>query len=263
MARRAVQLLVFVRGGEEDRCVGRAESEVGVALAARGEGVDAVQLEIIDDDRVAGKGILLLLGGLDQQALAARRCLEIGHALEGVDGAGGDVDHQQVLGLPAFDVLRGEDVRRGFIADGRLAGGADHLPFQGFQVDAREAVLGLLVFLFLVDLGLPHVGEGGLDREDADGGVLRPLQAGAAGDHRFRAGLEVPDIQGAVSLLGIDLVAHDLSVRGQLDGADGLPSVVDVMVQGLVLGLERHAAEGCGGQSQEQSIHKISHCSFP
>ena len=261
MARRAVQLLLLVRGGEGDAVAVRAEDEVVVGLAVRGEGINGALREIIEDHGVARKGIFLLLGGLDQQAAAVGRHLEVGHALERVDGAGGDFDHQQVLGLAVLDVLRGEQIRRGFVAERRLAGRADRLPRQRGQVDARDAVLGLLVFLLLVDLGLPHVGEGGLEREQADAGVLRPLQAGAAGDHRLRAGLEVLDIKRAVALLGIDLVAHEPAVGGQLDGADGLPSVIHAVVEGFLLGPGRAGAaqHKCDKrQDKRRFLHKMS-----
>ena len=40
----------------------------------------------------------------------------------------------------------------------------------------------------------------------------------------------------AVALLGIDLIAHETAVGGQLDGADGLPSVIHAVVEGFLLG---------------------------
>ena len=124
-----------------------------------------------------------------------------------------------------------------------------HLPLERAQVDPGEAVLGLLVGFLLVDLGLAGGGEGGLDREEAEGAVAGHLQIGTALHDALRAGDEVLQVQGTVALLGPDLVAEQLPVGGEQDGGNGLPAVIYAVVEGFLLGPERAASRAeynCG-----------------
>ena len=236
MARRAVGLLLIVGGGEHQLVALRIEGQARISLAAAGQRVHAPLREIIQDHRVARERVLLLLGRDHGEPVARTRYFKRGDVLQRVRGPGRGLDHQQVLGFVPLHFLRGEQVRSGAVAEGRLAGFADHLPRETAQVHARHAVLGLLVGFLLVDLGLARVREGGLHGKQAGGGVLRPLQARSARHGKLRAGGQVLQVQGAVALLGTDLIAEQAPVGGELDRGDGLPAVVYVVVEGLLLG---------------------------
>ena len=106
------------------------------------------------------------------------------------------------------------------------------------EIDDSQGVLRQLVAGEFLDLRAPGLLEFGLDKAHGVGVVvqdLRPVSAGNGDD----MGTFLPrdaEIQGTVAFLGIHAVGHDLPGRGQDGAADGLPSVVGVVIQGLFLG---------------------------
>ena len=183
------------------------------------QGVQAAVGKAIDRDRRA----LVLVGLLHER---------------GVDGREGEL----LRGMQAH--LEGLDVRE-LTDDG-----------PGGQVDDRERVLGQFVPGEFLDLRPAGLLEFGLDQAHGVAVVVRepdlvpPLDFQGAG--ALLAG--DADEERAVAFLRIDRVGNDFPGRGEDGSADGLPTVIDVVVEGFLLGCQRERQGEKDGEERD-SFH--------
>ena len=126
----------------------------------------------------------------------------------------------------------------------------------GGQVDNRQRVLRQLVTGQFLDLRPAGFLELRLDQAYGVAVIVREPDLVAAGNFQGAGSLFSgnADEQRSVSFLRIDGVGNDFPGRGEDGSADGLPAVVDVVVEGFLLGCQRERQGKKRGDEQD-SFH--------
>ena len=126
----------------------------------------------------------------------------------------------------------------------------------GGQVDDRQRVLRQLVTGQFLDLRPAGFLELRLDQAYGVAVIVREPDLVAAGNFQGAGSLFSgnADEQRSVSFLRIDGVGNDFPGRGEDGSADGLPAVVDVVVEGFLLGCQRERHGQKRGDEQD-SFH--------
>ena len=126
----------------------------------------------------------------------------------------------------------------------------------GGQVDDRQRVLRQLVTGQFLDLRPAGFLELRLDQAHGVAVIVREPDLVAPGDFQgagpFLSG--DPDEERAVAFLRVDRIGDDFPGRGEDGSADGLPAVVDVVVEGFLLGCQRERQGKKRGDEQD-SFH--------
>ena len=135
---------------------------------------------------------------------------------------------------------------------------ADDAP--GHEVDDGQRILRQFVARELVDPGLPSLLEFRLDQ--ADGIILAVKQLDAISTGNIQ-GPDIlfsgdADVEHPVTLLRIDGIGDDFPGRGEDDTAHALPTVVNIVVKGFLLG-EGQRTDGHERHEGKQSFHITNH----
>ena len=126
----------------------------------------------------------------------------------------------------------------------------------GGQVDDRERVLGEFVPGEFLDSGTPCLLEFRLDQAHGVAVIIREPDLVTPGNLQGAGTLLFghPDKERTVAFLRVDCIGDDFAGRGEDGATDGLPTIVHVVVEGVLLGPER-SGEGEKGGEEEDSFH--------